>query len=161
MDKFISRWSALELQLIGICAALALLIELPTMVTRYLVPNIALGWAEQIVVYLLIWALWLSGSQLVEKNEHIHNDLLLQKLPERWQRLVQLVSAVLGLLFCAGLGWGGWAVVHFAWTVGEHSEGGIQVPLAFYYLSVPIGTALMCGKYLLLITRHWRREEND
>lgn len=155
MTGLLARWSALEQKCIGMLAGLAVLIELLVMTTRYLLPNVALGWAEQFVIYLVIWALWLSGSQLVEKGEFIQNDLLLQQLPRRWKRRVRLAGAVCGLGFCAALCWGGAAVVHFAWTVGERSEGGITVPLALYYLSVPVGTLLMCGKYALVGIWRW------
>lgn len=153
---FAARLSKLEAFLIGLLAALALVIECAVMTTRYLIPDIALGWAEQLVIYLVVWALWLSASQLVEKQEHIHNDLLLRRLQGRWQWLAQLTNSAAGLLFCAALSWGSWAVVDFALFSGETSEGALPIPLFLYYLSMTAGTLLMCSKYLLIISDRWQ-----
>lgn len=156
MQALIDRLSRVELRLIGVFAGLALGLEFLVMSTRYLIPNLPFGWAEQLVIYLLIWALWLSASQLVEKQEHIHNDLILHRLPSRLERKVKLTISALGLVFCIALCWGSLAVVHFAWITGETSEGNTPIPLALYYLSMAVGTLLMSSKYLLIIAKTWR-----
>lgn len=156
MHALMQRLSALEVILIGVCVALALAIELLLMVTRYLVLGPSLGWLEQVAIYCIVWALWLSGSQLVEKHGHIHNDLLLQRLSRKWQRLIGLAGSVLGLLFSSLLCYGSWVVVHFAQVIGETTEGDVAIPLTFYYLSMAIGTLLVSGKYLLVMIEQWR-----
>lgn len=156
MQIFVERLSRIELHLIGVFAGLALGLEFLVMSTRYLLPSLPFGWAEQLVIYLLTWALWLSASQLVEKQEHIHNDLLLSRLPSRLERKARLMISTAGLILCAALCWGSFAVVHFAWITGETSEGNTPIPLVLYYLSMAVGTLLMSGKYLFIITKIWR-----
>lgn len=155
MRALIARLSKIERLLIGIFAGLALGLAFLVMTTRYLIPDLAFGWLEQPVIFLLIWALWLSASQLVEKQEHIHNDLILRRLSGPARRAMKFMISALGLIFCIALCWGSFAVVHFAWMSGETSEGITPVPLTLYYLSMAVGTLLMSSKYLLIITKIW------
>lgn len=155
MQALIYRLSKIERHLIGIFTGLALGLEFLVMSTRYLIPSLAFGWIEEIVIYLLIWGIWLSASQLVEKQEHIHNDLILRRLSGRPQLVMKVIISALGLIFCIALCWGSFAVVHFAWVSGETSEGSTTVPLLLYYLSMAVGTGFMSSKYLLIITQNW------
>lgn len=159
MQAFIDRLSKVEFRLIGIFAGLALGLEFLVMSTRYLIPNLPFAWAEQLVIYLLTWSLWLSASQLAEKQEHIHNDLILRALSGQSERIIKLTISVVALVFSCALCWGSFEVVHFAWLTGETSEGNTPVPLSLYYSSMALGTLLMSGKYLLIVMKTWRGEE--
>lgn len=156
MQAFTDRLSRVEFRLIGVFAGLALALEFLVMSTRYLLPDLPFGWAEQLVIYLLTWALWLSASQLVERQEHIYNDLVLDRLSDRPSRGLKLIISTIGLVFCIALCWGSLKVVQFAWITGETSEGSTPIPLTWYYSSMAVGTLLMSGKYLLIVMKIWR-----
>lgn len=141
-------WNKIELYLIGLLGAVALLLSLYVMVTRYLVPHIAIGWGEEAVVYLLVWSLWLSGSQLVYNNNHIRTDLIPHLLSDIGKRWLERFHYLVGALFCVGLFTASLEVVQFALEVNETSESSLQFPLWVYYLSIPTGLALMGIRYL-------------
>jgi TRAP-type C4-dicarboxylate transport system permease small subunit len=132
---------------VGILGLVAILIALYSTVTRYFLPSAAPDWGEEVVVYLCVWALWLSVGRLVRRNEHVQAEVVLHLVSARVRRWLEIAHSVIGLAFCAVMGWAGIEVVALSLMIEEQSESSLQLPLAVYYLSMPTGMALMVWAY--------------
>lgn len=104
-------WNRAERWLIGVIGIAALALAAYQMISRYGFPDAAISWSEEVVVYLLIAAAFLSGSLLVEEDGHVRADLVLRVLPHGMQRAVEIGNCVIALAFCVGLTWLGFGVV--------------------------------------------------
>ncbi len=58
-------WDRIERILVGLLGALAMLVGLVQVLGRYLWPALAISWAEEVIVYLIVWAVMIVSSQLV------------------------------------------------------------------------------------------------
>ena len=63
------------------------------MIGRYFVPEPAISYAEEVIVYLVIWAIMFVSSQLVRRDGHVRPDVALRKLPPQVLRWVECSTA--------------------------------------------------------------------
>lgn len=150
----IRAWNAAEAVLMSTFAILALLLVVYEVAVRYFFPAYLPDWGSEFVIYFTVWAIFIAGSSLVHEHRHIRADIVILLLPTQVQRLLEIFSALVGLAFCAIVGWYAWQVVDFAHRLDERSESSILFPLYLYYLCMPVGFALMSIRYLLRIKRY-------
>ena len=81
-------WNRAERWLIGVIGIAALALAAYQMISRYGFPDAAISWSEEVVVYLLIAAAFLSGSLLVEEDGHVRADLVLRQVRDGQQDFV-------------------------------------------------------------------------
>jgi C4-dicarboxylate transporter DctQ subunit len=147
-------WNRLELWLAGLFGAAALLVEGYQVFGRYIDPSLAITWGDEVIVYLIVWAIFLASSQLVRTDGHVRPDLVLRLLPARAQRVVEIGNCLVGLGFCIGLTWLGWQLSYTAFDFDDRSSTGLSFPMWLYYTALPTGGALMSVRYLIRLNRY-------
>lgn len=153
--------NTLETFLVGGAGLIALVIGCYAMLVRYFLPHIAAGWADELVVYFVMWAIWISTSRLVAENSHVHADVITSLLPARWQRRAGFFNSVLGFFFCSVMAFAAFQVVALAFRLEEKSESALQFPLAFYYLSLMVGMLLMAYRYFEICRRTFKNRSKE
>ncbi len=153
LDRFFAVWDRIEQTLVGVLGLLALVVGVVQVLGRYIRPGQAISYAEEVIVYLLIWAIMISSSQLVRSDGHVRPDLVLRLMPARMQRWVELFNCTVALVITAGLIAYGWEIVDTALLLDERSSTDLQFPMALYYLALPVGSALMFVRYCIRFLR--------
>jgi len=95
-------WDRLERILVGVLGALAMVVGLVQVIGRYVYPAGAISWAEEVIVYLVVWAVMIVSSQLVRTDGHVRPDLVLRLLPPGGQRWMEAFNCVVALAFLPG-----------------------------------------------------------
>jgi C4-dicarboxylate transporter DctQ subunit len=152
--SFVFRWwDRIEETLVGLLGLIALVIGLLQVIGRYFDPARAISYAEEVIVYLIIWAIMIVSSQLVRRDGHVRPDLVLRLLPPRYLRIVEIFNCLVAVVFCAALVWYGWEIVDTSLLIDETSSTDLQFPMWIYYLALPVGSALMLLRYLIRLVR--------
>ena len=112
-------WDKAERILIGLLGLAAMAVGLVQVVGRYVAPRYAISWAEEVIVYLVVWGIMLAASQLVRTDGHVRPDLVLRAVSPRVQRWMEVANCVVALGFCAGLAWYGYSIVDTSWMLDE------------------------------------------
>jgi len=146
-------WDRIEQVIVGLLGLLALVIGLWQVIGRYLDPANAISYAEEVIVYLIIWAIMIVSSQLVRTDGHVRPDLVLRLMGPRTQRWVEIFNCVVALVFSGALVWYGWVIVSTSLLIDERSSTDLQFPMWIYYLALPVGGGLMFVRYALRLTR--------
>src|SRR4051794_31421025 len=146
MMKF---WDRLEQTLVGLLGLSALAFALWQIFSRYLLPRESIGYAEEIVVYLMVWAIMLVSSQLVRTDSHVRPDVVLNLVPAGVARWMEIFNCAAAVAFCAALTWYGWQVVEIASRIDEHSASELRFPMYLYYAALPTGGVLMSIRYAI------------
>jgi C4-dicarboxylate transporter DctQ subunit len=149
-----TAWDKVERILIGLLGAAAMLVGLVQVVGRYIAPRYAISWAEEVIVYLIVWGIMLAASQLVRTDGHVRPDLVLRATSPRVQRWMEVTNCIAAIAFCAGLTWYGWSIVATSWQLDERSSSDLQFPMWLYSAAVPTGALLMTGRYLNRLYRY-------
>ena len=146
-------WDKIEETLVGLLGLIALVIGLLQVIGRYFDPARAISYAEEVIVYLIIWAIMIVSSQLVRRDGHVRPDLVLRLLSPRYLRIVEIFNCLVAVVFCAALVWYGWEIVETSLLIDETSSTDLQFPMWIYYLALPVGSVLMLLRYLMRLVR--------
>lgn len=137
--------------LTGALAAIALLLACLSVGLRYLAPQWVFDWSDEVVIMLLIWAMFLSGYRLTVERSHVVVDLLTHGRSAPVRRRFELAGMFGLLLFAAFMTVAGTEMVLQAVALGERTESTARIPTWLYYAALPVGMALTVGGALLVI----------
>jgi C4-dicarboxylate transporter DctQ subunit len=147
-------WDKIERTLVGTLGLLAMAVGLWQVLGRYFLPGLAISWAEEVIVYLIVWGVMIISSQLVRTDGHVRPDLVLRLVPPGGQRWMEICNCIVALIFCGGMVWYGWQIVDTSLLLDERSSTGLQFPMWIYYSSLPAGGLLMVVRYLVRLYRY-------
>lgn len=142
-------WDRVEQGIVGILGLAALACALWQVLSRYFFPQQSIGYAEEVIVYLLIWAVMIVSSQLVRTDSHVRPDIARNVVPAWVGRWLEVFNCAAAVAFCAGLTWYGWRIVATARAIDEHSASDLRFPMWIYYAALPAGGALMAIRYAI------------
>src|ERR1700704_513386 len=125
-------WNRAEQTLVGLLGLGALGFALWQVVSRYLVPQESISYAEEVIVYLVIWGIMIVSSQLVRTDSHVRPDLVINAVPARVARWMEIFNCVAAMVFCGALVWYGRQVVEIALRIDEHRASDLRVPVWVY-----------------------------
>ena len=154
IERALTLWDGVERLLVGLLGAGALIIAAVQLFGRYVDPAGAINWAEEVIVYVAVWAVMLTASRLVRTDGHARPDLVLRLLRPGAQRWVEMFNCVVAIAFTAGMVWYGWRVVGTALLLDQRSPSDLQFPMWIYYAALPGGGALMLVRYLIRLYRY-------
>jgi C4-dicarboxylate transporter DctQ subunit len=149
-----TMWDSAERLLVGLLGAIAMMVGVVQIVGRYFVPAMAISWAEEVIVYLVVWGVMIVSSQLVRTDGHVRPDLILRLVPPAGQRWMEAFNCVIALAFSFGMVWYGYEIVDTSLMLDERSSSDLQFRMWIYYASLPAGGALMTIRYSIRLYRY-------
>lgn len=102
--------------------------------------NSSLSWSEELGKFLFVWLSWIGISIGAKRGEHIKITLFTDKLSAKAANIANIISEVILIGICAVTVYYGWSLVIS--QSGVHYAG-IKISMAWGYLSVVLGCALM------------------
>ncbi|HLY90347.1 MAG TPA: TRAP transporter small permease [Acetobacteraceae bacterium] len=147
LARCLAAWDWIERIVVGLLGAFALVIAVLQVFGRYIDPADAITWAEEVIVYVAVWAVMIIASDLVRTNGHVRPDLVLRLMGPQAQRWVESFNCLIALVFTFGMVWYGWDVVNTALLLDQRSSSDLQFPVWIYYLALPVGGGLMFLRY--------------
>jgi C4-dicarboxylate transporter DctQ subunit len=120
--------------------------------------DIDLGWAQELCIYMFVWMAKFGAAYGVRTGVHVGVDLLVNKLPPHLRKTVVTFGLCGGALFTALVGTMG---AKFVWELShtDSTSPDLEVPAWIVYLAVPLGSYLMCFRFLQVIVSFWRTGE--
>ncbi|MFV0492745.1 MAG: TRAP transporter small permease [Pseudorhodobacter sp.] len=118
---------------------------------RYFYHPWMVDWADEVVVYLLIWAVLLPLGRVTAEGKHVHTELLIDKLGPDHRRLIEIVTSLIGIVFLLLLGWYGYKVAAEARFYGDRTASSLRFPIWIYYTLLPIACLGMAVGFVIRI----------
>lgn len=106
-----------------------------------------LSWAQELCIYMFIWMAKFGAAYGVRTGIHVGVDLLVNRLPEHSRKQVILFSLLCGALFTGMIATFGASFVSEMFKTGQQSND-LEAPMWFVYLAIPLGSGLMCFRFL-------------
>ncbi len=157
----------LEEVLIATLMALATLIIFVAVVHRYasgipfLFPYmepIHLSWAQELCIYMFVWMAKFGAAYGVRTGIHVGVDVLVNQLENPARKYVVLFGLLCGVLFTAVIGTMGAKFVIGLYDTDQVSPD-LELPRWIVFLCVPLGSYLMCFRFLQVAWTYWRTGE--
>jgi len=142
-----SAWTRFEELLVGGLALAALSVCSYNVFVRYFLPRHTLEAADEVQVYLVIWAVFLALGLVTAADRHVRADLFVAMFAPGFRRLVGIFGELLGLVFALLLLGYGTAITWQTWSYGDVSTTSLRFPLWIYSAALPVGALLMAVAY--------------
>ncbi|HEX4985115.1 MAG TPA: TRAP transporter small permease [Burkholderiales bacterium] len=116
------------------------------------------SWAQELCVYLFIWMAKFGAAYGVRTGIHIGVDVLVNAVRPAARRALVSVALLLGALFTGIIAAMGARWVWFVHGTGQVSPD-LEWPMWAIYLCIPLGSSLMCYRFLQVLARFLRTGE--
>src|SRR5262252_9575968 len=157
----------LEEILIATLMALATVITFVAVVHRYLstipgvqdiVTELSFTWAQELCIYMFIWMAKFGAAYGVRTGIHVGVDVLIKRLNDVWRKWVILFGLFGGAVFTAIVGtMGGKFVIELMHT--DQVSPDLELPSWLVYACIPLGSYLMCFRFLQVMWAYYRTGE--
>ena len=117
-----------------------------------------LSWAQELCIYMFIWMAKFGAAYGVRTGIHVGVDLLVNRLPDHSRKKVILFSLLCGALFTGMIAAFGASFVGEMFKTGQQSND-LEAPMWFVYLAIPLGSGLMCFRFLQVAWSFFRTGE--
>lgn len=154
-----SAWTRFEELLVGGLALAALLVCSYNVFVRYFVTRLTLEAADEVQVYLVIWAVFLALGLVTAADRHVRADLFVAMFAPGFRRLVSIFGELLGLAFALLLVGYGTAITWQTWSFGDLSTTSLRFPLWIYSAALPVGALLMAVAYAKRSVNSFRKKK--
>ena len=157
----------LEEVLIATLIALATVIIFVAVMHRYaagipllfpLMQPIHLSWAQELCIYMFVWMAKFGAAYGVRTGIHVGVDVLVNQLKPQLRKPVVLFGLLCGALFTFVIGtMGAKFVIELIDT--DQVSPDLELPRWIVFACVPLGSYLMCFRFLQVAWAYWRTGE--
>jgi C4-dicarboxylate transporter, DctQ subunit len=125
--------------------------------------TINMSWAQELCIYMFVWMAKFGAAYGVRSGIHVGVDVLVTRLPDSWRTKMVVIAICGGALFTGLIGTLG---ARFVWENGMHyalfnligmnvtdiiqgpTTPDLEWPTWIIYSAVPLGSYLMCFRFL-------------
>ena len=113
------------------------------------------SWAQELCIYMFVWMAKFGAAYGVRTGIHVGVDVLVNRLSERWRNKLIVLALLAGALFTGIIGTLGASFVYRMAGTAQTSPD-MELPMWLVYLALPLGSWLMCFRFLQ-VTWHFIR----
>lgn len=133
--------------------AAATLVTFVSVALRYLFGT-GFTWATELTIYLFIWMAKFGAAYGVRTGIHVGVDYVVNQAGPVLKRFLVVTGMLLGVIFTGVI-----AFLGARWVVFIHGTGQVspdlEWPMWIVYLAIPLGSGLMCYRFLQGLLRFW------
>ena len=105
------------------------------------------SWAQEITIYMFVWMAKFGAAYGVRTGIHVGVDVLVNQMNTPWRRRFIILGLLAGALFTGIVGTLGARFVYELSHTSSVSEV-LEIPMWMVYMAVPLGSYLMCFRFL-------------
>lgn len=120
--------------------------------------SLNLAWAQELCIYMFVWMAKFGAAYGVRTGIHVGVDVMINRLSERNRAKFILFGLLAGALFTVIVGSMG---ANFVWHIAHTDQVSpdLEVPVWIVYLAIPLGSYLMCFRFLQVAWSFWKTGE--
>jgi len=134
----------------SVALVIAALVLTYSVASRYFL-HLSTDWQDELSVFLIVGAVFMSSSAIQARRGHVSIEAIVVLLPERVNRVRQIVVDIASFAFCAFFAWKSWLLLDEAFVENYHSESTWGPPLWIPYSLMTVGMTLLSLQILLQI----------
>ena len=119
---------------------------------------INLTWSQELCIYMFIWMAKFGAAYGVRTGIHVGVDVLINRLNDQWRKWVILFGLFGGAVFTGIVGtMGAKFVIELMYT--DQVSPDMEIPSWIVYACIPLGSYLMCFRFLQVAYAYFRTGE--
>ncbi len=105
------------------------------------------SWAQELTIYMFVWMAKFGAAYGVRTGIHVGVDVLINKLSPNRRNQFVILGLLAGALFTGIVGTLGGS---FVWEIAhtDQTSADLEIPMWWVYLAIPLGSYLMCFRFL-------------
>jgi len=139
--KIWHKWDKFEEYTLVFILILMVILVFVQIIMRYVFHN-SLYWSEELSRYLFLWLIWIGTSFALRERRHISLKIFANIFSKKVQTYIEFFSLLIWFVFCFLMAYKGIELVLILFYRGQTSPA-LGIPMAYVYLSMPIGFTLM------------------
>ena len=120
--------------------------------------KVHISWAQELCIYLFIWMAKFGAAYGVRTGIHVGVDVVVNHVSENKRRFMVVFGLLAGAFFTATVALLGGKFVYQIYITGQVSPD-LEMPMWIVYLAVPLGSSLMCYRFLQVAWKFHRTGE--
>lgn len=117
--------------------------------------KIHLSWAQELCIYMFVWMAKFGAAYGVRTGIHVGVDVLVLALSPKWRKWTILFGLLCGALFTGVIGTMGASFV-YGLSHTDQTSPDLELPSWIVYLCIPLGSYLMCFRFLQVAYSYWK-----
>jgi len=113
------------------------------------------SWAQELCIYMGVWMAKFGAAYGVRTGIHVGVDVLVNRLSEKNRLKMVSFSLLAGAAFTATIGTLG-AIFVYKMAQTSSTSPDMEIPSWIVYLAIPLGSYLMCFRFLQVLVHFWR-----
>jgi C4-dicarboxylate transporter DctQ subunit len=120
---------------------------LPIPIVQDALIQINTSWAQELCIFMFVWMAKFGAAYGVRTGIHVGVDVLINRLETKWKNHLILFGLGAGAVFTGIIGSLGASFVIQMYATHQTSVD-MELPMWLVYLAVPLGSYLMCFRFL-------------
>ncbi|MES2749978.1 MAG: TRAP transporter small permease [Pseudomonadota bacterium] len=120
--------------------------------------GIHLSWAQELCIYMFVWMAKFGAAYGVRTGIHVGVDVLVLALSPKWRKATILFGLLCGALFTGIIGTMGASFV-IGLSQTDQTSPDLELPSWIIYLCIPLGSYLMCFRFVQVAYAYWKTGE--
>jgi C4-dicarboxylate transporter DctQ subunit len=110
------------------------------------------SWAQELCIYMFVWMAKFGAAYGVRTGIHVGVDVIIVRLSKPWYSKFVILGLGAGAVFTGIIGTLG---ANFVWHMAqtEQTSADLEVPMWLVYLAIPLGSYLMCFRFIQVIVK--------
>ena len=114
-------------------------------------------WAQETAIYLFIWTMLAGSAYTLQKGKHVRIDLLIEHLSVRTQRILEMITSFVGMVFCAIVSWQAYEMIAASVGYDKVSATLLRVPMWIPQMALLLGFVLLTFQFALIIADRYEQ----
>lgn len=117
--------------------------------------DIDMTWAQELCIYMFVWMAKFGAAYGVRQGVHVGVDVMVNRLGLGPRSRVILFGLLSGAVFTGVIAFLG---AGFVWDLSDTDSrsNDLEAPKWIVYLAIPLGSGLMCFRFLQVAWTFWR-----
>ena len=152
--RWVDRVNGVLVKVASVLVLCILVLTLGEVVTRYVFHDPS-TWTLPAAAYLLLYVVYLGTAHTLQVDGHVRVEFVLELLPPRWRRALDILSECLGFVFVVVFGYLTVRLVEITVVQGQYDETTLHIPLVLANIVMPFGVLFMAIAYIPRIARYF------
>ncbi|MFH1934410.1 MAG: TRAP transporter small permease [Pseudomonadota bacterium] len=139
----------------GLLMLFALITVCVDVVMRYFFNN-PTGWVLQFSEYILLYIPFLAAAYVLKEESHIKIDIVLNRLSEKAQALMNMVTSILGFFVLVVLTYYGALITFDYYQRKVPTIEYLKIPECLVIIVIPIGCFLFSIQFIRRVHKYYR-----
>lgn len=159
MKKIYQIYNQIERAILGLILIVLIIMGFISVVCRFVL-RVPLAWAEEFMLFCMVWIAYLGASAAANERKHVRVGLFVGLMPKPIQKAVSLLADVLWVvcaLFLIYLGY----IVTSGYIAHKAASLGGGYPYWIASISIPVGMILMTIRVILAMVDTMRGKSDE